>query len=64
MGYTTTRRSAEGELGEGSLSVDDATLDLMVQQASAPSLASLFKQAKDQGLIGPVSHYGGSQGGA
>jgi hypothetical protein len=36
----------------------------MVQQASAPSLASLFKQAKDQGLIGPVSHYGGSQGGA
>jgi hypothetical protein len=62
MTDTTTNR--QGHKGRGSLSVDDDTLDQMVQQASVPSLASLFKQAKDQGLIGPVTTYGGSQGGA
>ena len=33
------------------VSVDEATLDQMVSTASIPSLATLFKKAKDQGVI-------------
>lgn len=40
------------------VSVADDTLDNMVQQASTPSLATLFKKAKDAGAIKPVSAYG------
>lgn len=37
---------------------EDDKLDQMVQRASVPSLASLFKQGKEQGLIKPTSNYG------
>lgn len=39
-------------------SVDEATMDRMVQEASMPTLASLFQRAKDTGLIKPVPSYG------
>lgn len=38
----------------------DARLDTMVQQASVPSLATLFKKAKDSGAIKAVTAYGGA----
>lgn len=44
--------------GEGIVSVADDSLDSMVQAASVPSLATLFKRAKDAGVIGAVSNYG------
>lgn len=37
----------------------EAELDVLVEQASIPSLASLFQQAKDSGLIKPGVEYGG-----
>lgn len=40
------------------MSVVDASLDSMVQAASVPNLASLFRRAKDAGVLGPVSNYG------
>ena len=43
---------------EGGLSVDEASLDRMIQDASAPSLADLFRKAKEQGLVQPVTGYG------
>lgn len=36
----------------------DETMDAMVQQASIPNLASLFKAGKKAGLIKPVAEYG------
>jgi hypothetical protein len=48
----------------GGMSVVDDSLDQMVQAASIPSLASLFRQAKDQGVIVPVSNYGEGQSAA
>ena len=33
------------------VSVDDATLDSLVQKASIPNLASMYRKAKDSGLI-------------
>lgn len=36
----------------------DATMDAMVQAASVPNLASLFKAGKQRGLIKPTSKYG------
>lgn len=42
------------------VSVDDATLDSMVQQASKPNLATLFRQAKQAGVIGATTVYGES----
>jgi hypothetical protein len=44
--------------GEGIVSVADDSLDLLVQAASVPDLAVLFKRAKDAGVIGAVSNYG------
>lgn len=41
------------------MSEADATLDTMVQQASVPSLATLFRKAKESGAIQPVAGYGG-----
>ena len=38
----------------------DATLDTMIQQASVPTLATLFRKAKDSGAIKPVTGYGGN----
>ena len=36
----------------------DATMDALVEQASIPNLASLFKAGKKRGLIKPTSMYG------
>lgn len=33
------------------------TLDTLVQQASVPSLATLFKRAKDKGVLEPAMQY-------
>lgn len=43
---------------EGGVSVADDSLDQLIEAASVPSLASLFRQAKQQGAIGPLSNYG------
>jgi len=40
------------------VSVADDTMDAMVQAASIPNLASLFKAGKKRGLIKPTSAYG------
>lgn len=41
-----------------SMSVSDDSLDTLVEAASAPSLASLFQQAKDAGHIKAGVEYG------
>lgn len=41
-----------------SVSVADDTLDQMVEEASAPNLATLFQQAKDAGHIKAGFEYG------
>lgn len=35
-------------------------MDDMIAKASVPSLATLFRKAKDSGAIGPISGYGGA----
>ena len=40
------------------VSVVDDRMDLMVQQASVPNLAALFKQAKAAGVIAAGKEYG------
>lgn len=37
----------------------DAKLDDMIEKAAVPTLASLFRKAKADGAIKPVSGYGG-----
>lgn len=44
------------------VSVADDSLDQMVEAASVPNLASLFRKAKKAGHIGPVTTYGGPGG--
>lgn len=34
------------------------TMDQLIQQASVPNLASLFRKARETGVIGAVSVYG------
>lgn len=46
----------------GGVSVDADTLDTMVQQASTPTLATLFKRGKEAGLIQPTTGYGENAG--
>lgn len=46
-------------MSQPKLSDPDATLDSMVQKASVPTLATLFRRAKESGAIKPVSEYGG-----
>ena len=41
----------------GGLSVPDATLDHMIEQASIPTLASLLKKGIESGLIKPTHDY-------
>lgn len=48
----------------GNVSEDVDSLDQMVQAASVPNLADLFRKAKQTGAIGPVTVYGGAEGGA
>lgn len=42
------------------LSDSDARLDDMMQKAAVPSLATLFRKAKDSGAIKPLTGYGGT----
>lgn len=46
------------------VSVDDASLDVLVQQASVPNLADLFRKAKVSGAIQPLTVYGEGAKGA
>ena len=50
-----TVQTAEG----GGVSVPADNLDSLVQQASVPNLASLFRKAKQAGVITPMKAYGG-----
>lgn len=43
---------------DAALSQADATLDALVSKASKPTLATLFKKAKEKGLITSITHYG------
>ena len=56
----TCTRPLQGDLCSvcGPVSEVGDSLDSMVEQASVPNLATLFKRAKDAGVIGPVSVYG------
>lgn len=40
------------------MSTAEDPLDVLVRQASAPTLASLFKKAKESGLITAITGYG------
>lgn len=42
----------------GAVSVPTDNLDSLVEEASIPSLASLFEKAKLTGAIAPVTNYG------
>lgn len=44
--------------GSTGVSVTDETLDKLIQEASVPSLSTLFSRAKQAGLLGPVTVYG------
>jgi hypothetical protein len=41
----------------GPVSVDEGSLDTMIEQASRPTLASLLKRGIDSGLIKPTHDY-------
>ncbi len=43
---------------QAEVSASAETIDQMVEAASVPNLATLFKRAKDRGVIGSVSVYG------
>lgn len=44
----------------GGVSAETDTLDALVEKASVPDLATLFKRGKEAGLIVPSKEYGGS----
>jgi len=44
----------------GTTITSEDELDHLVQRASVPSLASLFKAGKEKGLIKPTTGYGGA----
>lgn len=46
------------ECGTTIVSDPDDTMDALVEQASIPNLATLFKAGKKRGLIRPTSMYG------
>jgi uncharacterized protein (DUF1786 family) len=48
---------------QGGMSVADDSLDQMVQAASTPTLSTLFRRAKEAGVITPVAVYGEGMGG-
>jgi len=50
--------------GVGKVSEPDDSLDQMVEAASYPNLAALFRRAKETGAIGAVSVYGTADGSA
>jgi hypothetical protein len=43
---------------QGGVSVVDDSLDQLIEAASIPSLATLFRTAKAKGALGPLSNYG------
>jgi hypothetical protein len=51
---------AEHDTGSkgGTVSVDDGSLDQMVEAASVPNLAALFQAGKKAGLLKPTTGYG------
>jgi hypothetical protein len=63
--YTAHQEEQAEMLGSpvsGGMSVDEDTMDRMVQDASTPTLAMLFKRGKEAGLIQPTTNYGESTG--
>lgn len=46
------------ECGHQIVSVADDTMDSLVEAASIPNLAALFRQGKKRGLITPMKDYG------
>lgn len=58
-GDTTTRGGKVSDPGTKMEGMDNEDeLDQLVQRASVPSLASLFKKGKEAGLIQPGKEYG------
>ena len=47
--------------GHHNVSVPDDRLEALVSQASKPTLASLFRRAKDKGVLTPGKDYGESK---
>lgn len=47
-----------GTCGHPFVSDPDARLDDMIEKAAVPSLATLFRKAKDSGAIKPATGYG------
>lgn len=60
--YQEAQAEMLGSPVPGGLSVDEDTMDLMVSEASTPTLAMLFKRGKEAGLIQPTTNYGESTG--
>ena len=50
--------SADTSSKGGNVSVDESSLDRMVEAASVPNLAALFKRGKEAGLLKPTTGYG------
>ena len=50
---TTDDTSPKG----GTQGADESSLDQLVEAASVPNLAALFKRGKDAGLLKPVTGY-------
>ena len=48
----------EAASGGEKVSDPDARLDELVESASVPNLATLFKRGKDAGLLKPTTGYG------
>lgn len=44
--------------GSTNATAEPDNMDQLIQQASVPNLASLFRKAKEAGVIGAVSVYG------
>jgi hypothetical protein len=55
---TETITANGGKVSDIGTKVDEADMDQMVQRASVPNLASLFKRGKEAGLIKPGTEYG------
>jgi hypothetical protein len=49
--------SADTSKKGGNVSEDDGSLDQLVEAASVPNLAALFKRGKEAGLLQPVTGY-------
>jgi hypothetical protein len=54
-GSTTT---GEGKVSDPGTTIEEDELDRMVEKASTPSLADLFRQGKKSGLIQAGKEYG------